>query len=267
MPYLQLSYKRIHYTDHPPTNTTTPRATLILHHGLGSSQNYYAALIPHLTSLSYRCIAFDTTGAARSPHTQIEQSIPSLAADVLALLAHFAIPRAVIVGHSMGAMVASHLCATHPEKFLAAVLIGPVHPGPEIAAAFQKRIQLVTEQGMEAMANTVPSSATAASASPLARAWIREVLLAQDKWGYVSNCNVIANAQPPRYADVRCPVLVLHGDEDKSAPMERAEIVLRELGSGEKRLEVLPETGHWHCVERPGECGRLMGEFLEGLSV
>ena len=45
--------------------------------------------------------------------------------------------------------------------------------------------------GMEAMANTIPNTATGSKATPLHRAFIREMLMAQDVEGYVANCRAI----------------------------------------------------------------------------
>jgi hypothetical protein len=45
--------------------------------------------------------------------------------------------------------------------------------------------------GMEAMANTIPNVATGSKATPLHRAFIREMLMAQDVEGYVANCQAI----------------------------------------------------------------------------
>lgn len=253
MPFLNIGYKRLHYTDYPATDgsSSSPRETIILHHGLGSSQNFYAPIVPALTAAGFRVVTFDATGAGRSPYTQIEQSVAMLAGDVLSVLDALSIPKAVVGGHSMGGMIAAHLAATASDRVVAAVLIGPVYPSAGVAAVFAKRIETVERDGMEAMANTIPAAATAKDASPLARAFIRELLLAQDKWGYISNCRVIANAQRPAYEDVRVPVLLLAGAEDKSAPLDMCKKQFEELGTEEKALEILPGVGHWHCLEAP----------------
>jgi pimeloyl-ACP methyl ester carboxylesterase len=100
MPFLPIGYKRIHYTDLKPKKEA--HETLIFMHGLGSSQNYYQAVALGLQSHDFRCITFDTTGAGRSPYTYIEQSIQSLADDVIGILDALEVEKAIIVGHSMG---------------------------------------------------------------------------------------------------------------------------------------------------------------------
>lgn len=105
MPFLQIGgYKRIHYTDLGPEtgDAAAVRETLIFMHGLGSTQNYYHAVAQGLRTHGFRCVLFDTTGAGRSPYTQVEQSVESLADDVIGILDGLEIAKAIVVGHSMG---------------------------------------------------------------------------------------------------------------------------------------------------------------------
>lgn len=75
----------MHYADLKPEDGTA-RETLIFMHGLGSSQNYYYAVCQKLVAGGFRCITFDNTGAGRSPYTFVEQSVETLAGDVVGIL-------------------------------------------------------------------------------------------------------------------------------------------------------------------------------------
>jgi len=55
-------------------------------------------------------------------------------------------------------IVAAHLAAAHPSLVTAAILIGPVYPSAAVTDVFSKRIALVEKEGMEAMANTIPTT-------------------------------------------------------------------------------------------------------------
>lgn len=116
---------------------------------------------------------------------------------------------------------------------------------------------------MDAMADTIPIAATGPSTTALAKAFIREMLLGQNVEGYVLNCKAIEEAVPPRYADVKVPVLIIAGEEDKSAPVKGCEYILGELGSEDKKLEILKGVGHWHCVEAPESVGELVRSFCD----
>jgi pimeloyl-ACP methyl ester carboxylesterase len=158
-------------------------------------------------------------------------------------------------------IVGAHLAAEHSDRIVAAVLIGPVYPNTDIAPVFEKRIETVQKEGMQTMADTIPHGAVGKKASPLAKAFIRELLLGQDPAGYCSNCRVIINAKPPNYSKISIPVLILAGDEDKSAPLEGCKKMYEEIGTNEKKLEVLQGIGHWHCLEAFEQVGNLIEAF------
>lgn len=121
------------------------------------------------------------------------------------------------------------------------------------------------QDGIESMANTIPNAATGGKATATQKGFIREMLMAQDPEGYIANCKAIEHATPPDYANVKCPVLIIAGDQDKSAPLPGCEYILGELGTGHKQLEVLKGIGHWHCVEAPDEVGPLLQAFIQKL--
>lgn len=184
-----------------------------------------------------------TAGSALSDFTGSSQDVKSMAEDAFSLMATFDInpERAVVVGHSMGGMVACQLASRFP--FAGAVLVGPVHPSPAVSSVFAKRIETVekrkfdtlridsfamrtndglhpNEEGMEAMADTIPGAATGSRSTPLQQSFIRTLLLSQQPAGYVSLCKVIADASSPEYTKVTCPLLIVAGEEDKSAPLQ-----------------------------------------------
>ena len=119
------------------------------------------------------------------------------------------------------------------------------------------------------MANSIPAAATGSNSTPLQRAFIREMLLSQPVEGYVANCRAIERATPPQYAKVKCPMLIIAGKEDKSAPLAGCERIFGELGTLEegKRLVVLDGVGHWHCVEDGEGVGALVRGWCDELRV
>jgi pimeloyl-ACP methyl ester carboxylesterase len=158
-------------------------------------------------------------------------------------------------------IVAAHLAAERSDRIVAAVLIGPVYPNENVAPIFEKRIETVLKEGMQPMADTVPQSAVGKKASPLVKAFIRELLLSQDPAGYCSNCRVIINARPPNYSKINVPILILAGEEDQSAPLDGCKRMFEEIGTSEKKLEIMQGVGHWHCMEAFEEVGNLIQAF------
>lgn len=81
------------------------------------------------------------------------------------------------------------------------------------------------EEGMEAMADTIPGGATGSKSTPIHQAFIRSLLLSQQPVGYISLCKVIAQATLPDYTKVTCPLLIVAGEEDKSAPLQGCQAI------------------------------------------
>ncbi|KAJ5132165.1 Alpha/beta hydrolase fold-1 [Penicillium atrosanguineum] len=259
MPFLQARTHRLHYADSHPDGSPSD-LTFIFIHGLGSSQNYYFPVLPHLTS-HYRCITIDTYGAGRSPYTNETVSIPSIADDIIGALDALKIPKAIVVGHSMGGLAATDLGARYPDHVSGVVAIGPVHPSEMLVTVMSKRADTVLESGMEPMANTIPFAAVGSRSTELQKAFIRELVLGQDPKGYAALCRAIASAQPADYAAVKAPFMLIAGEEDKSAPMEGCKHIFDQVSSQKKSLEVLKNVGHWHCIEAADEVGDLLVKF------
>jgi pimeloyl-ACP methyl ester carboxylesterase len=161
MPFIKVNNHSLHYTDSQasPESQSTPRATLILVHGLGSTQNYYSPILPSLIESGYRCITFDNYGAGRSEYIEGQDaSIEGIGADVITLLDELKIPTAIVGGYSMGGMVPTYLASTRPDRVLAGICIGPVNPNPGVAEVFRKRIETVREGKIYSMTHGVRPS-------------------------------------------------------------------------------------------------------------
>jgi pimeloyl-ACP methyl ester carboxylesterase len=143
MPFISVHGKKLHYADTKPDAPSAAAAaaahTIVFVHGLGSTQNYLAAC-------EYRCITFDNYGAGRSGFDRREEhSIESIGRDVVGLLDALHVARAVVVGYSMGGMLPTSLASTVPDRVVAGVCIGPVHPTDAVAELFKQRIPAVRD--------------------------------------------------------------------------------------------------------------------------
>lgn len=142
MPFVQANSHRLYYADSHPEGAPPAGLTFIFIHGLGSSQNYYYPVIPHLTQ-SHRCITIDTYGAARSPYSHETITIAGIAEDVIGVLEALKAPKAVVVGHSMGGLVVMELGARYPDQIIGIVAIGPTHPSDMLVSVMNRRAQTV----------------------------------------------------------------------------------------------------------------------------
>ncbi|TWU75859.1 hypothetical protein ED733_005449 [Metarhizium rileyi] len=243
---------------------------LLFIHGLGSSNSFYASIIPGLVQRGFSCLAFDIPGSALSTYRGRHSDGEAICGAAVALITALELDakHIIAVGHSMGAMIASEIALLR-LSILGVVLIGPVNPSAALADVFDARIQLVESEGIEGVANVVPFAATGPKATATAKAFIRALLLAQTTEGYKSLCRTIASAKRPRYEDIHCPLLIIAGSHDKTAPLTGARDILNSWGveAGLKRIEILADVGHWHCIEAAAEVEALVGVFVEGIRV
>jgi pimeloyl-ACP methyl ester carboxylesterase len=103
-------------------------AVVLLLHGLTSSSQGWRHLAPVL-GRHFRCIAPDARGHGESDWTS-EYSLELMRDDVVGLMQALGILAAIPYGHSMGALTAYLLAATHPELVRMLVLEEMPPPDP-----------------------------------------------------------------------------------------------------------------------------------------
>ncbi len=122
----------------------------VFQHGLGG--DIPAALAVYEAAAGVRLIAMDFRGhgETRPLGNESKLRIECLADDLVALLDHLEIERAVIGGISLGAAVSVNLALRHPERVLGLVLSRPAwidHPLPENVWLFTTIAELLQTVG------------------------------------------------------------------------------------------------------------------------
>src|SRR3954451_5425316 len=109
---------RLHYVDR---GTGTP---LVLLHGNGSMiEDFQSSGLIDLAAKNYRVIAIDRPGFGHSSGPRSTVWTPQAQADLIAAaLKKIGVPRAIILGHSWGTLVALALAVKYPQEVQALVL-------------------------------------------------------------------------------------------------------------------------------------------------
>jgi pimeloyl-ACP methyl ester carboxylesterase len=109
--------------------------------GLGEATLTWVAVLPALAT-TCRVLAYDRPGMGSSPPTTRSRSVEQLGAECGGLLEALDAAPAVLVGHSLGGLIAIEAWRRHPELVAGLVLIDPADP------AVLRRKTLVMAQRM-----------------------------------------------------------------------------------------------------------------------
>ncbi len=113
------------YMDVPPTGPDRGRTVLLLH-GKNFFGAYWKDTINALTEDGYRVVVPDQIGFGKSSKPSIHYSFHLLAANTKKLLDTLGIDKVVVVGHSMGGMLATRFTLMYPQSVTHLVLENPI---------------------------------------------------------------------------------------------------------------------------------------------
>jgi non-heme chloroperoxidase len=230
-------------------------------HGLPQDWMAFEPLFPHLPA-SLRVIAPSQRGFGGASRPQSGYGLGEFANDVIGLLDGLALERAVVLGHSMGSMVAQHLAIKAPDRLLGIVLVSTGLSGQpgELSDEEQELIDAIfalTDPVDPTFVRTyidifLPPSARPSSVSKEtyeilargaeavpARAW-------HDIWRGLVEDDLTSSLD-----GLDLPTLIIYGDTDPFVPREDQDRLVDLLTRA--RLHVYAGAGHlphWDDPER-----------------
>jgi pimeloyl-ACP methyl ester carboxylesterase len=105
---------RMAYMDVAPSTQPNGRSIVLLH-GMNFFGEYWGGTIEVLRKEGFRVVVPDQVGFGRSTKAVIPYTVSDMAANTRKLLETVGIQRAIIVGHSMGGMVATRFALLYPD--------------------------------------------------------------------------------------------------------------------------------------------------------
>jgi len=196
-----------------------------------------------------------------------EVTVDDYARDLVALLDHLGVARAVVGGVSMGGYVAFALLRQAPDRVRALVLSDtrPQADGDEGRAKRREMLALIERGGMEAVAGAMLPALvgrTSQTERPEVVAEVRRLVLANHPEAVRAAVSAMMTRpdSTPLLAAIACPTLVVVGEEDVITPVPDA-TALHDAIPG-SRLAVLPEAGHLPNLETPDAFDAVLTRFL-----
>lgn len=233
---------------------------VLLHGGFMTITNNWTGWIDEL-SKTRKVIAVEMQGHGRTADIPREMSSENSADDVAALLKYLNVPRADLIGYSMGGGVALQVAVRHPDQVRKAVII---------SSTFRR--DGMVQEGVEAMpkltaelfkGTSIETEYKRLSPTPDHFAQFVERMVAAD----AKSKDLTADQLQATTA----PMFFIHGDAD-GIRLEHVAEMFRLKGGGihgdlrprsASRLAVLPNTTHVTLMERMSIIVPMVNDFLD----
>jgi len=197
-------------------------------------------------------------------------SIDDYADDVIQLMVHLEIDRAVVCGVSMGGYVAFGMLRRAPKRVAGLILANTraTADSDEGRAGRDRMIDLANREGAGAIAREmVPKllGATSRSNQPDLEDAVHRLIQMNSTEGIVSGLRALKTRpdSTPLLGAITVPTLVISGDEDVIIPSKEAEGLHKAIPGS--RLVIFPKVGHLSNLETAGEFSRAVEKHLSVL--
>ncbi len=240
---------------------------LVLIEGLGYAAWMWFKQVPQL-SKHFQVIIFDNRGVGHTDKPDVEYSIKMFAGDTAGLLKALGIPRAHILGVSMGGFVAQEFALAYPEMIKKLILCSTSFGGPHMVPIPQRTLQMMAQGGQTPRDTFRIGLSVAVGADYLQKkADEIEMIIGwrlaniQPRYAYMRQFYAGAGFDAEeRVGGITAPTLVMAGEEDQVVPAENARLLAEKIQGA--RLELFSGAGHLFFIEKAAEFNRKVVDFL-----
>jgi 3-oxoadipate enol-lactonase len=240
------------------------RPWIVMAHALGSDHRMWDAQVAFLAP-RYRILRYDLRGHGASALAPGETTLERLADELKLLLDELYIAQVHFVGLSLGGMIGQQFALRHQVRLRSLTLADTAsRAAPDAPAQIEARIQQARRAGMGGL---VPATmerwftAGFRARHPEVVAVVGQVLRDTPVDGYAACARVVARiALTSRLAVIRCPTLILVGDQDRGTPPAEAELIAQAIHGS--RLVTLRDAAHLSNLEQAEAFNASLERFL-----
>jgi pimeloyl-ACP methyl ester carboxylesterase len=245
---------------------------LLLIMGFGAPGIAWMPVLPMLSG--FKCIYFDNRGTGNSEKPAGPYTIPDMADDDANLLDAIGIESALIYGISMGGMIAQELALRHPEKVRKLVLgctttggANAIPPAEQTIAALVSAFKLMStdpEAAIDILLPVVhPPDFVAAHPEVKQMALMGASMMPPTPPEVIERTleGITQFDTYERLPQVKCPVMVVHGERDILIKPANADLLKRRLPQAE--VLMIPNAGHNFFAENSMGIHQRIVEFLK----
>lgn len=241
---------------------------VILIHGHSVDGRLWDSQMPALVDARFRVVRYDLRGHGRSEKPAQGYTWVHHMDDLRALIGNLGVGTVHLVGQSMGGGISLGYALNYPSRVSALVLMAPALPGFTYSEEFLQRVaelrDAIRQEGpqpaMERLWLTNPMFDTLRR-HPDAFERVRFMTTFYPAANYLSDEDPGELNVLDRLSDIKCPTLVMVGEEDLPDFQEMADIVAENVPGARK--VVIPGAGHVINLEAPEAVNRALTEFLQ----
>ncbi len=248
---------------HYRTDGAADGPAVVFANSLGTDLRLWDKVVPLLPP-QLRLIRYDKRGHGLTTAPPAPYAMGALVTDLERLLDHLQVTGAVVVGLSIGGMIAQGLAVKRLDLVRGLVLS---NTAARIGTKelWADRIAGVRAGGIESLADAVMERwfSRAFRTTPELHAW-RTMLTRQPAEGYMGCSAAIAGTDFfTTTATLRLPTLAIAGDHDGATPPD----LVRETAAliPGSRFHLTRGAGHLPCVERPDDYAAALTAFLQDI--
>ncbi len=257
---------RLEYIDEGTHSSLPP---LLFLHGYLADAESFRGVLDYMTLHGYRVIALDFPGYGYNRHLAPLSSMNGWVDYVFNFLSSLNLQSCILVGHSLGGMVAQQFAVSHPNYCSKLILSGTSCIGriPCRFETLEESIDRFHKLGFVSTAHEIVKRGFQSNLTETYRlshlafgAVSRTSLEAVEasfrgmlNWGDTGRANLDADL-------IRVPTLILWGDKDSTIERTLANRLEESIRSS--YLSVLPQTGHFSHLEIPSIIGENILCFL-----
>jgi pimeloyl-ACP methyl ester carboxylesterase len=276
---------RIAFMDVPPLGPPNGH-TVVLFHGNNFAGFYFGSTIDAIRKAGFRVIAPDQIGYGRSSKPIIPYNFHDMARNTRLILDGLKIDKAMIVGHSMGGMLAARFATQYPAITERLVLYNPIgltdprysRPWDSTDEAYKRTLASTYQTIRASIMRYVAHNEAAWTPEFEAYTRVRYAWTLSADWPRLAMVQTLINQVQyldqviDDWAHIKAPTLVFGGAEDTlpgSAALfrERMKYVADTIPNGNARLLLIPGLGHVPHMEAPDKTFPPLVAFLkEGLA-
>lgn len=233
---------------------------LLFIHGWSSDHTFWRDQIPGFQR-RHRVVAVDLRGLGQSDAPDEDSTIAQFVDDVAWLSNEVGLEKPVIVGHSMGGLIAFKLVQRYQDLARATVIVDtPSLPLPdEIKGRFSALVSALQSPGYKDVITSVAKNLFGADAPAEIRHYVAErMAAAPQRHMHTAMASSLLSEENIPKGDIPVPSLSIRAKTHLAT-----EDQLRERYPGMEVITV--DCGHMIQMEKPQEFNRILRAFLEGL--